>query len=344
MRVVLAKLADSPAWLTLAAEVEFLFGPMVADPGFPAALEQNIARQTAFCMREQDGAPGRPLMGGLLFSATHTPHYTIGWFAVAQRWQRQGVAQLLVQHCIQRIQPPAELSVVTFGEDNRAGRPARHFYYGLSGGRGGAAWPRRWHAPGLPAAAQGIAYGRCADARATPDITARLDQALAGIRAVLGDGLIERAYLEACGQELHARLQALPKAPPAYGIIHGDAIRANALVGDDGSVTVIDFDWYGLGWRAYDIASYLLTIRGSADEQPFAEAFLAGYRAVRSLAEAEYALLPLFEAVRALLEIGTPALHVNLWGSAYLESFFTQSLNRLNRAMQQLTEREIGCR
>jgi Ser/Thr protein kinase RdoA (MazF antagonist) len=177
-------------------------------------------------------------------------------------------------------------------------------------------------------------------ARATPDITARLDQALAGIRAVLGDGLIERAYLEACGQELHARLQALPKAPPAYGIIHGDAIRANALVGDDGSVTVIDFDWYGLGWRAYDIASYLLTIRGSDDEQPFAEAFLAGYRAVRSLAEAEYGLLPLFEAVRALLEIGTPALHVNLWGSAYLESFFAQSLGRLKRAMQQLTEQE----
>jgi len=47
-------------------------------------------------------------------------------------------------------------------------------------------------------------------------------------------------------------------------------------------------------------------------------------------------LLPLFEAVRAILDIGTPALHINLWGSAYLESFFSQSLNRLKRAMQQL--------
>jgi Ser/Thr protein kinase RdoA (MazF antagonist) len=180
----------------------------------------------------------------------------------------------------------------------------------------------------------------CSFARATPDIAGRLDQALAGIRAVLGDGLRERAYLEACGQELHARLQALPKAPPAYGIIHGDAIRANALVGDDGSVTVIDFDWYGLGWRAYDIASYLLTVRGGKDEQPFAEAFLAGYRAVRPLAAHEQRLLPLFEAVRALLEIGTPARQVNLWGSAYLESFFGQSFDRLKRAMQQLTEQE----
>jgi GNAT superfamily N-acetyltransferase len=110
MRVVLAQPADSPAWLNLAAEVEFLFGPMVAERGFHAALERNIARHMAFCIREQDGAPGRPLMGGLLFSATHAPHYEIGWLAVAQRWRRQGVAQLLVEHCVRLIQPPAELS------------------------------------------------------------------------------------------------------------------------------------------------------------------------------------------------------------------------------------------
>jgi ribosomal protein S18 acetylase RimI-like enzyme len=89
---------------------------------------RHIARQTAFCVREQDGAPGTPLMGTLLFSATHAPHYKIGWLAVAQRWRRQGVAQMLVEHCFQRIQPPADLSVVTFGEENLAGRPARHFY------------------------------------------------------------------------------------------------------------------------------------------------------------------------------------------------------------------------
>jgi Ser/Thr protein kinase RdoA (MazF antagonist) len=172
--------------------------------------------------------------------------------------------------------------------------------------------------------------------RTTHDIAARLDQALAGIRALLGDGLTERPYLEECAQELQSRLRTLPKEAPTYGIIHGDAIRANALVADDGSVTVIDFDWYGLGWRAYDIASYLLTIRSDPNEQPFADAFLSGYTAVRPLAAQEYALLPLFEAVRAILEIGTPALHINLWGSAYLEGFFAQSLDRLKCSMQQL--------
>jgi len=128
MQIALAQPADIPAWLALAAEVEPLFGPMVADPGFHAALERNIARQTAFCIREQDDAPRRPLMGALLFSATHAPHYTIGWLAVAQRWRRQGVAQMLVEHCFRLVQSPAELSVVTFGPDNLAGRPARRFY------------------------------------------------------------------------------------------------------------------------------------------------------------------------------------------------------------------------
>jgi hypothetical protein len=84
--------------------------------------------------------------------------------------------------------------------------------------------------------------------------------------------------------------------------------------------------------------AYALYHRSDPNEQPFAEAFLTGYTAVRPLAEPEYGLLPLFESVRAILEIGTPALHVNLWGSAYLESFFDQSLERLKRSMQQLAE------
>jgi Ser/Thr protein kinase RdoA (MazF antagonist) len=174
--------------------------------------------------------------------------------------------------------------------------------------------------------------------RATPDIAASLHQAMAGITAVLRDRPTERAYLEHCTRELLAHLHSLTHESPAYGIIHGDVIRTNALVADDGSVTVIDFDWYGLGWRAYDIASYLLTIRGDPNEQQFAEAFLAGYSAVRTLAAHEYALLPLFESVRAILEIGTPARNADVWGNAYLYSFFDQSFERLKRSMQLLAE------
>jgi ribosomal protein S18 acetylase RimI-like enzyme len=128
MQVALAQPADIPAWLHLAAEVEFLFGALVADPAFHQALERNIQRQTAFCIREQAHVPGTPLVGALLFSATRAPHYKIGWLAVAECWRRRGAAQALVTHCFDRIQPPAELSVTTFGADNLAGKPARDFY------------------------------------------------------------------------------------------------------------------------------------------------------------------------------------------------------------------------
>jgi ribosomal protein S18 acetylase RimI-like enzyme len=128
MQVALAQLADIPAWLDLAAEVEFLFGPMVADPAFRVALERNIQRQTAFCMREYADVLGAPLMGALLFSATYAPRYKISWLAVSKRWRRRGVAQALVEHCFELLQPPAELSLITFGADNPSGQPARDFY------------------------------------------------------------------------------------------------------------------------------------------------------------------------------------------------------------------------
>jgi hypothetical protein len=47
-------------------------------------------------------------------------------------WRRDnGVeagAEVEVEHCFRLVQSPAKLSVITFGEDNVAGRPARRFY------------------------------------------------------------------------------------------------------------------------------------------------------------------------------------------------------------------------
>jgi len=127
VHIRLAQPADIPAWLVLAAEVEPLFGPMVHEPSFHRALDKNIARGTAFCVRQADGPPGAPLLGGLLFS-NHPPVYTIGWLAVAQQYRRQGIGQGLVEHALSLVQTPAEVMVTTFGADNPAGIPARRFY------------------------------------------------------------------------------------------------------------------------------------------------------------------------------------------------------------------------
>ncbi len=123
MLVCAATTEDVPAWLDLAAEVEFLFGPMVDEPGFHAALVQHIAQGSAYCVREDDGGPGTKLMGGLLFSS-RPPVYRIGWLSVAEKWRRRGVATVLVEHVLPQITAPAELIVTTFGSDNEVGGPA----------------------------------------------------------------------------------------------------------------------------------------------------------------------------------------------------------------------------
>lgn len=125
--VVTAVPDDEPAWLALAAEAEPLFGSLVNEPTFRRALQRNIGRGSAFCVRAGDGAPGAALCGGILFSA-HPPQYTIGWLVVARLWQRRGVGRALVEHVLRLAQPLAEVSVVTFGPDQPDGAPARRFY------------------------------------------------------------------------------------------------------------------------------------------------------------------------------------------------------------------------
>jgi GNAT superfamily N-acetyltransferase len=125
--VVIAREEDIPAWLDLAREVEFLFGPMCDDPRFINSLQKNIDRGTAFCIREANGSAGAPLQGGMLFSP-HPPVYTIGWLAVTQACRRQGIGRKLMEHIVGLVEPPAEMVVTTFGADNPDGEPARCFY------------------------------------------------------------------------------------------------------------------------------------------------------------------------------------------------------------------------
>jgi Ser/Thr protein kinase RdoA (MazF antagonist) len=173
-------------------------------------------------------------------------------------------------------------------------------------------------------------------ARTGHELHTALQECIAAIQTVVMERPDDVAYLTACATELQKAVLTLPHQPPEYGIIHGDVIRTNALVADDGTVKVIDFELCGLGWRAYDVASYLLTIRGDPQEHHLGDAFLAGYTSMRTLTPHEHTSLPLFEAIRAIFEIGTPARNIDYWGSAYLFAFFDQSLDRLKRSMARL--------
>lgn len=126
MQVAIAVRADIPSWLSLAAEVEELFGPLVDDPGFQSALVRNIDRGTALCARAAGGHAGSALAGGLLFSARH-PHYEITWLAVEGKSRGRGIGRLLVGALLAFISPPCTVDVWIFGPDH-PGSGARIFY------------------------------------------------------------------------------------------------------------------------------------------------------------------------------------------------------------------------
>lgn len=127
MKVQVAQPEDVDSWLSLAAEVEHLFGPMVNEPSFMETLKRNIESGTAFCIRERDGPPSTPLLAGILFSAK-PPSYKIGWMAVAESSRRQGLGTVLLTHVMGLVQRPAEVTVTTFGPESHGGDAARQFY------------------------------------------------------------------------------------------------------------------------------------------------------------------------------------------------------------------------
>lgn len=77
--MIVAGLVDVDPWLVLAAEVDDLFGHrMSTDPAFRQTLVRNVARGSAFVVR--DGGPGSPLLGAMLWRPGRNE---IGWLAVA---------------------------------------------------------------------------------------------------------------------------------------------------------------------------------------------------------------------------------------------------------------------
>lgn len=78
-------------------------------------------------------------------------------------------------------------------------------------------------------------------------------------------------------------LQALPKDPKNYGLVHQDAHAGNFFVDDSGRITLFDFDDCVYSWYVYDIAMvlfYAVTNRPDAAEfgPEFFSHFMGGYR------------------------------------------------------------------
>ncbi len=134
------------------------------------------------------------------------------------------------------------------------------------------------------------------------------------------------AYMHEVAEIVRPLISPLPTDMPGYGLVHGDVIPSNAQVTPQGEVALLDFDFCGYCWRAYDIATYLGEVKYWDASAAAADAFLDGYGAVRPLQEWELRALPAFAAARHIQSLGTPAMNVNEWGSAYLSDHMIDTL------------------
>jgi Ser/Thr protein kinase RdoA (MazF antagonist) len=157
-----------------------------------------------------------------------------------------------------------------------------------------------------------------------------LDQPLAAIRPLLQHRPDEWQYVEQLAERLHARLEALPLERLETGVCHGDFHGGNAHV-DGETITFFDFDCCGPGWRAYEVAVFrwnASSLRRRA-EPPWEE-FLAGYTAVRPLADLDLAAVSIFVAIRHIWWVGLQCGDVRDWGLAFRgDRFFDQQLRFL---------------
>ncbi|MCO6418947.1 phosphotransferase [Siccirubricoccus sp. KC 17139] len=113
----------------------------------------------------------------------------------------------------------------------------------------------------------------------------------------------ERRLMLATRDALHGVLTRYGEAPERFSLIHADLHPRNVLV-DGTRVAVIDFDDAGYGWHLYDLAVALIDYQLHPQAAALREAVLAGYRSVRPLAEADAALLPMFQLIRDMAQIG----------------------------------------
>ena len=113
-----------------------------------------------------------------------------------------------------------------------------------------------------------------------------------------------RAVMARFRRHARAQLEAFGTGDDRFGLIHGDFLPENLLLGPDGAITLLDFDDGGHGWFLFDVATALVLPSLGDGFEAVQDAFVAGYRSVRPLPDEHLDLLALFLALRGATYVG----------------------------------------
>lgn len=121
----------------------------------------------------------------------------------------------------------------------------------------------------------------------------------------------------------------------AVGACHGDLTGANASLAADGTLTFFDFEYCGLGFRAYDLATFrwgaaMGPHRLGTDDRALWSAFLAGYAERRPVLAPDLAAIPPLVAARHFWYLGLQMANWDYWGRVEVnDEFFDRELGFL---------------
>lgn len=170
--------------------------------------------------------------------------------------------------------------------------------------------------------------------RYSSDLDFLLDQPIQRLREYWGESRAEELqFLVELGEDLKEKILLLlgtHDIPDAWHIIGGDFNGLHVFFNEENQPAYFKFDLCSYGWRAYDLAIFLLTAILIDAPPEISSSFLAGYQSVRPLSQSELDSLWPFMLIQQIWIIGTSTLLVNMFGDSWLNDYYDQSLEELN--------------
>ncbi len=138
-----------------------------------------------------------------------------------------------------------------------------------------------------------------------------VDEPLARLKPLFAEHQADFDYLLEISAGLKETADKLPRSAPEYGICHGDVNNGNIHFNDYDDWALIDFEYFGYGWRVFDIATFINNQVYNLDKtkrtKRIRAAFLEGYQSVHPLSDIELEVLPAFVMLRQIWLLGVGA-------------------------------------
>lgn len=161
-----------------------------------------------------------------------------------------------------------------------------------------------------------------------------INQPLERIVNYIGEKHEAAPFLHQFASALKERVDAAVKQGLDWGICHGDMHGNNNALQENTHFTHFDFEWSGKGWRAYDLAQVRARKRQQADKlEPLWNAFMSGYRSVRSFSVQDEMAVELFVIARRfwVMSLDVAFLHSNSGALDYSEDWLEGFINEFRK-------------